>query len=456
MATESQSSSGMEESASETGQLLLEEIQGAFDSACSSLLFACGGSIPISTEAAPGSPSPQNTHSVAGSDLSSTLPSSPITLRWDPENSSTPASQCNLTFPLMDGQQEILAGLLRDMQPATFGFQGKDVYDESYRKASKLDPSRFASTFNPYELGIVDVVAQLLLPNLQDDSDSRRGVRAELSKLNVYSGPSGHFRAHVDTPRSVDQFGSLVVCLPVAYTGGQLVVQHLDRHVEFDWGTSQQDMLNSPTIQWAAFYSDCTREVLEVVSGHRITLTYNLYATHGGGAITGLSNNTDMKSLFLYEQFSRLLQDDTVLSEGQCIGIYTTHAYPYTSGASGLPHALKGIDGMQILKSLGCSTELLPIVKFPEAYCYNSSELSEKRFIGRYWGFDQITGEIEDSSDEVQEMLNNWSKLDDDEVIWLNGPSSRHQEPQISYAAYGNQAEGECIYSTCAIFGWFR
>lgn len=34
------------------------------------------------------------------------------------------------------------------------------------------------------------------------------------------------FKPHVDTPRSELQFGSLVVCLPTAHKGGQLVVQH--------------------------------------------------------------------------------------------------------------------------------------------------------------------------------------------------------------------------------------
>lgn len=29
-----------------------------------------------------------------------------------------------------------------------------------------------------------------------------------------------------DTPRSEDQFGSLVVCLPVPHEGGSLVVRH--------------------------------------------------------------------------------------------------------------------------------------------------------------------------------------------------------------------------------------
>jgi hypothetical protein len=44
-----------------------------------------------------------------------------------------------------------------------------------------------------------------------------RGIRAELYKLNAYSAPSGHFKPHVDTPRSDTQIGSLVVCLPTAF-----------------------------------------------------------------------------------------------------------------------------------------------------------------------------------------------------------------------------------------------
>jgi hypothetical protein len=35
----------------------------------------------------------------------------------------------------------------------------------------------------------------------------------------IYSGPGGKFKAHVDTPRGATQFGSLVVCLPHSFTG---------------------------------------------------------------------------------------------------------------------------------------------------------------------------------------------------------------------------------------------
>jgi hypothetical protein len=53
--------------------------------------------------------------------------------------------------------------------------------------------------------------------------------KAELYKLNVYSGPNGKFKAHVDTPRSKTQVGSLVVALPVEHTGKRSLKMTRDR-----------------------------------------------------------------------------------------------------------------------------------------------------------------------------------------------------------------------------------
>ena len=53
------------------------------------------------------------------------------------------------------------------------------------------------------------------------------------------------------------------------------MLRHQGREQVFDWSGAK----GRNSIQWAAFYSDCEHEVLEVLSGHRVTLTYNLYAT---------------------------------------------------------------------------------------------------------------------------------------------------------------------------------
>jgi hypothetical protein len=94
--------------------------------------------------------------------------------------------------------------LVQDCSPATFGCDGENVFDEKIRKAGALAADFFSTNFNPYDFGIVDAVAQELLPGIlragKQPAVKRWGVVAELYKLNVYSAPSGMFKPHVDTP----------------------------------------------------------------------------------------------------------------------------------------------------------------------------------------------------------------------------------------------------------------
>lgn len=130
--------------------------------------------------------------------------------------------------------------------------------------------------------------------------------------LQIYSAPSGKFKAHVDTPRSNGQIGSLVVCLPLAHEGGQLQVRHTGREFTFDWGSC------TDAISWAAFYSDCEHEVLEVTSGHRITLTYNLYAVRGNGTLAGVpSPSLDIAQLPLFRSLLDVYENPHFLPNGQ-------------------------------------------------------------------------------------------------------------------------------------------
>lgn len=61
--------------------------------------------------------------------------------------------------------------------------------------------------------------------------------------------------------------------------GGQLVVRNAGQEVTFDWSMSNRNRFDEPSVNWAAFYSDCEHEVLPVATGYRVTLTYNLYVT---------------------------------------------------------------------------------------------------------------------------------------------------------------------------------
>jgi hypothetical protein len=72
-----------------------------------------------------------------------------------------------LRFSVDPAHKKDAAGLLTlnsSCQPASFGLNGEDVLDASYRKATKLDRSAFSIDFCPYEMGIIDTIAQMLLP----------------------------------------------------------------------------------------------------------------------------------------------------------------------------------------------------------------------------------------------------------------------------------------------------
>lgn len=122
----------------------------------------------------------------------------------------------------------------------------------------------------------------------------------------------------MDTPRSEDQIGSLVVSLPSAHEGGQLSVNNggtMDQRVVFDW--SNADSTEPAKIKWAAFYSDCAHEVHEVTSGHRITLTYNLFLTCGAGHLAEAPSALDSTQLPLYEGLRDALDNPGFFRRGR-------------------------------------------------------------------------------------------------------------------------------------------
>jgi hypothetical protein len=119
------------------------------------------------------------------------LVSPPVVIRWDlPSGKATR----KMTLPAVQEATctPAISELLKDCSPATFGRMGREVLDQSYRQAVKLDSHQFCTSFSPHDFGIIDAIAQTLLPEItQVSADTRTefqehwGVVAELYKLNV-------------------------------------------------------------------------------------------------------------------------------------------------------------------------------------------------------------------------------------------------------------------------------
>ncbi|KAF7799446.1 hypothetical protein EIP86_010681 [Pleurotus ostreatoroseus] len=174
---------------------------------------------------------------------------------------------------------ESLEHLAKTCDVATFGRNDEDVLDESYRKAGKLDSSSFSVKLDLERSGLLDVIRD----HLMEERDLQQDVYAELYKLNVY-GEGSFFKAHVDTPRATTMFGSLVIIYPTPHEGGSLIFR--ERAKEWTFDSAQAVKTGSeagPCVAYATFFSDAEHEVSRVTSGHRVTVTYNLYFADRAG-----------------------------------------------------------------------------------------------------------------------------------------------------------------------------
>ncbi|XP_033647804.1 uncharacterized protein LOC117307226 [Asterias rubens] len=176
--------------------------------------------------------------------------------------------------------------LLKHCTPAQYGDLARQatVYDPNVRLAHECPGSKFEFMHIPKDSGYVniqrwtssrvpmflEVIRKRILETLVVTG---KDITLQRYKLNVY-GKGGFFSAHVDTPVDAAlMIGTVVVCLPSKHTGGVLKVQHKGIKEEFKFAHLSGD---AEKIQWAAFYSDCTHEILPVEDGHRVTITFNI------------------------------------------------------------------------------------------------------------------------------------------------------------------------------------
>ena len=135
---------------------LLRKLSGIVNS--QTAIFACGGSVEATTTAgAPG-----------------------VTIRCDNDKNKAPHK---VSFPCSGNTAQGFEALVRACEPATFGLENRDVLDEGYRKASKLDNTAFSTNFHPHDFGIVDAVQQTLMPigmgEAREKNTESYGIRAE-------------------------------------------------------------------------------------------------------------------------------------------------------------------------------------------------------------------------------------------------------------------------------------
>ena len=337
----------------------------------------------------------------------------------------------SVVFPKPD--EDSLKDLIEACSPATFGQGEANVYDKNYRDAVALEHSMFMTNFELCSSSILRKIQSLLLPN-----ESVHTIRAEPYKLNIYT-TGGHFKSHVDTPRSTAMFGSLVVCLPSRFSGGQLVTRHGGKKICYDWSSAPDDPPCNP--EWAAFYSDVEHEILPVTEGHRVTMTFNLYSMDVAPLIAR-DPKIDFTLSPFYHELRSAISNPAFMKDGGVLGFPCQHGYvavkKQLNQMENLPVLLKGSDNVvySVAKLLSLTVRVKPVVTEMNAVLdeFRKEELVEG-------------GEYESSIEVVQDLFDVKFKS----ITWATRSSKPDKELTCVFINCGNEYSLDYVYQQAAI-----
>lgn len=319
---------------------------------------------------------------------------------------------------------------------ASFGKGKEAVIDKSVRDAYVLDTNKCISSFQLSNTTVVEEIRALLVPDVIN-------IRAELYKINIYTAPTGCFKAHVDTPRGGNMFGSLVVCLPSQFTGGALIARHRGQEVTYDWSTHSDNPAQK--IRWAAFFSDVEHEILPVTEGHRVTMTYNLYNCDK------VFLKPDIASPF-YNSLKAAIGHPHFLRDGGVLGFACQHDYVFEHlnfdrrKKEYFDLLLKGSD--RIVFSAARSLDLRVKVK-PILTGYDWHHDEDFQYVGKKF---EVSAEILNSDEEMD-----WREYFDDcdnaaNISWCQWLMTSSQKlPSIMVPRYGNEPTVDICYQQAAI-----
>ena len=325
-----------------------------------------------------------------------------------------------LSLPLAEAQARELIGLCRQ---APYGKGVQTLVDTSVRRVWQLEPDRLQFTNPHWETTLGRTVEEVR----EKLGLERSPLVAHLHDLLVYERGS-FFLPHRDGEKLDRMVATLVIVLPSAHEGGELVVSHNGERYEIAFPGAASGF----ELSYAAFYADCEHEVRPIQSGYRLCLTYNLVlAKPGRGKRLGAPSYGPV-----VDEASDLL---TFWCEDRCtqkIAVALDHLYTQ----DGLtPDALKGTDRAraEVLFQAARRAQCVAHLALVTLWKCNSAEYAYHRPYSRwrrYGDWDESegtgdvpyeTGEIIDSTLTAEHWLDRAGRkagfgsipLDEDEIV---------------------------------------
>lgn len=171
-----------------------------------------------------------------------------------------------VNLPLRAPQVKRLISVAR---PALFGRGEQTLSDTRVRDTWQISPDQL-SLGGPSWASLLSGALEYFRDAIGLSAAIR--LRAEPHAMLVY-GKGQFFLPHQDSQKDDAMVGTLVLSLPSAHAGGELVVEHAGR--ECVYRSSDTDLT------LVAFYADCRHQVTPVRAGYRVALTFNLLAEPG-------------------------------------------------------------------------------------------------------------------------------------------------------------------------------
>jgi hypothetical protein len=291
-------------------------------------------------------------------------------------------------------------------------------------------------------------------------------LEADFHSMLVYD-KGQFFVTHQDSEKEDAMIGTLVVTLPSAFTGGELLIGQGEEWKAYRGSKTAHTLV--------AFYADRQHEVLPVKTGYRVTLTYNLLM-HGD-----TSGHTDSHDTTVAQLAHCLTEHFAVPAERSWGGALDhppgrlVYLLDHEYTPSGLSwRRLKGADASRcdLLRSAagqaGCEI-VLALAEVRETHeAYPEGDYYDR---GRFW--DEGDNDIEDDNEEdydgefvVQDLINSevdlthWLAPDDKGCEEVSLSIDSHEvcasTPSGSLQPYSSQYEGNMGNYGNTLDRWYK
>ncbi|KAF4617001.1 hypothetical protein D9613_008504 [Agrocybe pediades] len=283
---------------------------------------------------------------------------------------------------------------------APFGRGERTLVDKEVRDTWEIEPSKI-SFANPEWDKYIDQTVCVEVCRALGVTIGNIPPKMELYKLLLYEKGS-HFLPHQDTQKANGMFATVIILLPSAYTGGQVIVSHSSTTKTIDF--SANSLLSTALLAW---YTDVKHEVKPVTSGYRFALSYNLIHQSPAG-IPRLKDTSDA-ALRLKRVLEKWREDKYSDWKGNMMAYLLQHQYSSANLKEGIK-CLKGTDLHRITFLRPIAEELGFVVGLAslehnisgqgeDVGCYGGGRWGRRRY-----GYYDDYSDYDDYEDEVPPM----------------------------------------------------